>query len=177
MTHLGRSLLRGLLIAGVLVVAAPGQSGEIRIKGNNRDEKLAPRPSAKAPKSAGVSVLRAEFGESSRETAPLKATEPGLAETEGILVYATEYFTKGEERVFKGSLPAGTRPSEIRYGTGEPRSEIRYGSGEPRSEIRYGTGEQRSEIRYGTGERRSEISYGVSDGARNNLRYGGTAQR
>ncbi len=175
MTHLGKTLLRGLLIAGVLVAAAPGQAGEIRIKGNNRDEKLSPRPSPKAPKSAGVSVIRAEFGEDAREAAQARASESELPE--GILIYAAEYFTKRDERPFTGSAPTGMRPSEIRYGSGEQRSEIRYGSGEQRSEIRYGSGEQRSEIRYGSGERRSEISYGVTDGARNNLRYGGSASR
>ncbi len=163
MTHLGKSLFQGLLIAGVLATAAAGQTGEIRIKGNNRDEKLAPRPSPKAPKSAGVSVIRAEFGDDARETPQTVASEAALPE--GILVYAAEYFTSSENRTLKSAAPAGARPSEIRYGTGEPRSEIRYASGEPRSEIRYGTG-----------ERRSEITYGVTEGSRNNFRYGGSSR-
>ena len=170
MTHLGNVLCQGLLIAGVLAAtAAQGQTGDYRIKGNNRDEKVVPRPSPKAPASAGVRVIRAEFGEDSSE--PAASAE--AATPEGILVYATEYFTRKEERPFKGSISTGSmRSSDIRYGSGEQRSEIRYGSGEPRSEIRYGSGEQRSEIRYGSGEQRSEIRYGSGE-RRSDISYGG----
>jgi hypothetical protein len=173
MTHLGNVLCQGLLIAGVLAAtAAQGQTGDYRIKGNSRDEKVVPRPSPKAPVSAGVRVIRAEFGEDASEPAAAAET----ATPEGILVYATEYFTRKEERTFKGSISAGSmRNSDIRYGSGEQRSEIRYGSGEQRSEIRYGSGEQRSEIRYGSGEQRSEIRYGSGD-RRSDISYGGAAK-